>query len=291
MTGAAPLSFRDRRLPGGTVRLLDLPGEGPPVVFLHGLAGRIENWERTWPSLAGRRVLAADLPGHGDSDRTDAAYDRPFFRAFLASLADAERLDGAVWIGHSMGGWMLLDFAAASPDRVGALVLVSPAWRIEPPVPPAMLEPALRAAMLSGRGARARIRTGPVGTVVGRILGHDKSGAARLAEMTLPWLERPDAERTFRAFVRCAEALLRDPLPEKTLQAVRCPLLSVWGEEDTLCPPRAAGRFAALRSGGGHASDRHERWAGVGHLPMWERPGKFNDLLAAFLRSLSSRAP
>ena len=133
-----------------------------------------------------------------------------------------------------------------------------------------MVPSLLRTATLTGRGAKARIRTEPLPAILERLLGKDKSGATRLEETTIPWLRQPDPGRTLDAFAKCAVNLLRDPIPEETIRALRIPILSVWGEMDPLCPPARAERFVALRPGDSRAQDRcgrdrcerdrHERW-------------------------------
>ncbi len=270
----------------GDVRGLDLPGPSGavPAVFVHGLAGVLENWERTIPCVAGRRVVALDLPGFGLSDRPDASYDRPFFRRCLASLGDALALGRAAWIGHSLGGRAVLDLAAHEPDRCAAVVGVAPAWRRRSPFPMAhrMLGPLLRTTFLTGSVGAARVREGVVRSAVPMVLGKDRSGADRIFEMTWPYFQREGAGLTISILERAASSILADPIADAEIRAVRAPVLIAWGTHDRVMPVEEGDRLHALLP-----QARYERWDGVGHLPMFERPDAFRDVLLPFLSKIT----
>jgi len=112
-------------------------GKGAPLVFLHGAGGApqvLPFMER----LAQRfDVLVPDAPGYGQSDEPawlenihDVAY---FYLDFLAAL----KLDKAVIVGTSMGGWMAMEMAVRNTSRIASLVLVSPAGVRAPGAEPA----------------------------------------------------------------------------------------------------------------------------------------------------------
>jgi len=116
-------------------------GRGAPVVLLHGLGSRREDWFPTARVLARQhRVTLVDLPGHGVADmpepfsleRATASLDRS-----LAELPDGP----VILVGHSLGGLIAASEAIARPSRVRGLVLVETALRPQFPV-------ALRAAWL-----------------------------------------------------------------------------------------------------------------------------------------------
>lgn len=108
-------------------------GRGTPVVLLHGLGSRREDWLATARLLAPRhRVTLVDLPGHGladmpepfSLDRATTALDRS-----LAQLPDGP----VVLVGHSLGGLIAASEAIARPERVRGLVLVETALRPQLP--------------------------------------------------------------------------------------------------------------------------------------------------------------
>jgi len=104
-------------------------GDGPPVVLIHGLASRGDDWAPFLPTLSRRhRVYAIDLLGYGGSDRPrnvdySIALETDVVRGFLDSLHVA-RTD---LVGVSMGGWIALKLAAEHPERVRRLVLLDSA--------------------------------------------------------------------------------------------------------------------------------------------------------------------
>src|SRR3954465_11622411 len=113
--------------------------DAAPLVFLHGASGApvvLPFMER----LAERfDVIVPDHPGYGQSEEPDwlenihdVAY---FYLDFLAAL----KLERAVIVGSSMGGWMAMEMAVRNTSRIGSLVLVTPpgtAPKRAPPAPP-----------------------------------------------------------------------------------------------------------------------------------------------------------
>jgi pimeloyl-ACP methyl ester carboxylesterase len=104
-------------------------GNGPAVVLVHGLGGTIENWRGIAPGLAQRhRVLVPDLPGHGHSEVLPGSIRHldPYADAVIAML-EAEGIERAVWVGHSLGGVIVLRAAARRPEAVSGIVLAAAA--------------------------------------------------------------------------------------------------------------------------------------------------------------------
>ncbi|WP_437767728.1 alpha/beta fold hydrolase [Sorangium sp. So ce281] len=76
------------------------------MVLVHGLSDSCRTWNRLAPALAaaGRRVVALDLPGHGDSARPDAPYTVAWYAGVVAEWSRALRLGDFDLVGHSFGG-------------------------------------------------------------------------------------------------------------------------------------------------------------------------------------------
>jgi pimeloyl-ACP methyl ester carboxylesterase len=114
------------------------PSQGSPVVLVHGLGGRCEDWRNLAPYLvrAGFRVYMPDLPGHGRSSQPgDFSYSIPDQAATIIGFIDAMGLKQVDLGGWSMGGWIVQRIAAEHPDRVVRLMLFDsagihevPAW-------------------------------------------------------------------------------------------------------------------------------------------------------------------
>src|SRR5205807_289343 len=102
--------FEERELEWRGTRLrYAVGGDGSPLVLVHGLGGTVENWRALAPALAARhRVLVADLPGHGRSSPLPVARDVDALAGAVLGIADAEEIDDAVWIGHTLGGLVAL---------------------------------------------------------------------------------------------------------------------------------------------------------------------------------------
>src|SRR3954451_15215639 len=104
-------------------------GDGTPVVLLHGLTATHRYVVMGSKALerSGHRVLAYDARGHGASDPAEP-YDYPALAADLERVLDEHDIDRAVLAGASMGAHTLLRFAIEQPERVRALVVVTPAY-------------------------------------------------------------------------------------------------------------------------------------------------------------------
>ncbi|WP_151084091.1 alpha/beta fold hydrolase [Nocardioides cynanchi] len=113
---------------GWFLRLLDLPGSGPPVVWIHG-------WQcsstgellpaAVQPPLRERRSLLVDLLGHGYSDKPDGfSYTLVDHARTVVELIDGLGIERCTLVGHSMGGEIAIRVAAARPDVVETLVMV-----------------------------------------------------------------------------------------------------------------------------------------------------------------------
>lgn len=113
----------------------DERGSGAPgLVFIHGWAGNRSFFAPQVEHFAKRhRVVSVDLRGHGESDKPQGPYPISTFAADVAHLIDELKLGKVIAVGHSMGGIIVLQLAAAHPDRVAGIVMVDPAPLTFPP--------------------------------------------------------------------------------------------------------------------------------------------------------------
>jgi pimeloyl-ACP methyl ester carboxylesterase len=105
----------------------EVTGTGPVVVLTHGFAASSHMFATTVPALASdHTVIAWDMPGHGRSDSPDdpSQYSVKAFLEEMLSLVDDTGADRAVFLGHSLGGYLSLEMVLAHPDRAAGLVLV-----------------------------------------------------------------------------------------------------------------------------------------------------------------------
>lgn len=110
------------------------PG-APPLVCIHGVTGHGERFKRLAEERWARsfHVVAPDLRGHGRS-QSDPPWTFATYVADLVETAGALGIGEADWAGHSFGGRLVLELAAAHPERVRRAVLLEPAIQVLPHV-------------------------------------------------------------------------------------------------------------------------------------------------------------
>jgi pimeloyl-ACP methyl ester carboxylesterase len=108
-------------------------GDLPGVVLLHGGSAHSGWWDHVAPQLAtARRVIAVDLSGHGDSD-WKPEYDRSQWAREVVGAVRAEGLDPAIFIGHSMGGWVSVFAGVVEASAVRRVIAVDSPLLEAPP--------------------------------------------------------------------------------------------------------------------------------------------------------------
>lgn len=118
---------------GLRLHYVDWPGEGPPVVGIHGLTSNCRIWDSLAEALSpAHRFLAYDLRGRGDSGKPPTGYSLAHHAADLARLLTAWGLERAVLAGHSLGAHIALYFARHHPERVERLILVDGGFDVRP---------------------------------------------------------------------------------------------------------------------------------------------------------------
>ena len=268
-----------RRVPvhGRSVNVVDTGGDLPPMVFIHGLGGRWQNWLLNIPAFMGsHRVIALDLPGFGSSEMPAEPISIPGYAKVLDALLRELGIESAVLVGNSMGGFVSAEVALSFSTRVERLVLVSAAGL--------SIEYRRREPLL--RGARA---WAAAATWVGA-RGHlvvTRPRARRIAlQLIVRYPEKLSPALTYElvkgtgapGFMDALEALLDYSYRDK-LARIDAPVLVVWGRNDMLVPRGDAREYVELI--GDNA--RREMFEDTGHVPMLERPSRFNALLAEFV--------
>lgn len=269
--------LRQIEIDGRRANYVDIgEGEGPPVVFIHGLGGQWQNWLENIPRVAReRRVIAPDLPGFGLSeDPEDVSI--PGYGRFVEALCDRLELGEVALVGNSMGGFVAAETAIHFPERAERLVLVSAAGitshELRHHPGPAVLR--VGAALATYSTARLRaIAARPGLRHFGLLLVARNPGRLR-PDLVYEGLMKGTGKRVFPAALRATlDYDFRERLPE-----IRCPTLIVWGEDDTILPVDDASEFERLIP-----DSRRVVLRSTGHVPMVERPEAFNRTLLEFL--------
>lgn len=110
---------------GIQIQLALWEGRGKTILCIHGLTANCRFWDCQASALSPtHRVLAMDLRGRGLSDKPPTGYSLHAHGEDILALLDDQGLDRAVLMGHSLGAFIALAFAAEHPQRVDRLILV-----------------------------------------------------------------------------------------------------------------------------------------------------------------------
>jgi pimeloyl-ACP methyl ester carboxylesterase len=265
---------------GTPLNTIDI-GEGPAIVFVHGLSGSWPNWLEQLPVFArDHRVIAMDLPGFGHSPMPHEHITISMYARILDGLLDKLGVSAATVVGNSMGGFVSAELAIAFPERVERLVLVSAAGistyrhpgvqRIEPylrRVAPMVAVYTGWTAAQSDWIARRRVLRN---LTLGLVTRHPDRLPAALAAEQLRGAGKP-------GFLQALQANIDYPIAER-LPEIACPTLIVWGAEDKVIPVADASVFEELIP-----DSRKVIFEDTGHVAMLERPASFNELLGEFI--------
>jgi pimeloyl-ACP methyl ester carboxylesterase len=250
-------------------------GEGPPVVFIHGLAGCWQNWLENLPAIGEhRRVVTLDLPGFGDSEMPDGDISITGYAETVESVCEQLDLGPVAVVGNSMGGFTAAELAIRHPDRVERLVLVDAAGIS---IADLHRQPILTLVRLLAVNASSPARERA--TLLRPRARHLAFRAVMRHPTRMP-LDLLAAQGTGTAkpgFVLAMDALISYDFRER-LGEIACPTLIVHGREDGLVPMADAEEFERLIS-----KSRILLLDDTGHVPMMERPLTFNRELLAFL--------
>jgi len=278
-----PSLSRDVEIDGAGVHVVDTGGDGPPLLFIHGLGGVWQNWLLNIPAFMGtHRCVTFDLPGFGQSEMPRGELSIPNFARTADRVCEALGVQSPVVIGNSMGGFVGAELAVSFPTRVEKLVLVSAAGLSTEYVrrEPVLAVARAWAALTTRAGAQ-------VGTVIRRprlrraalqaVVRYPERLSVPLATELVRGAGSPGFNDAFRSLLGYS---FRD-----NLERIKVPVLIVWGRNDMLVPVEDAEMFEHLIG----ENARSVIFDDTGHLAMLERPDRFNQLLAGFIAG--ERAP
>jgi pimeloyl-ACP methyl ester carboxylesterase len=239
-----PTTERRIDLAGLSTAVLEA-GAGPPMVLLHGPGAHAAAWLPAVPALAAtHRVIAPDLPGHGETAVADPPLDVGRALSWLDALIDRTCPSPPVLVGQLTGGAIAARFAADSPGRVRALVLVVP-FGLAPFAPAPAFGSALTGYLSDP--------TGPSHDALWRHCVRDLDDVrSRLADRweamrayNLALARTPANMEALQAFL----GLFAMPaIPDDVLARIAVPTTLVWGREDAIVPV-SVGTAAAARYG------------------------------------------
>lgn len=213
-----------------SVRLCDV-GQGEPVLMIHGVGMRAEAWEPQIAALGRRfRVIAPDMPGHGESDPLPEGAQLPDFVIWAARLIEALDCGPVNLVGHSMGALIASGLAIERPDLVRRVALLNAVHRRTPEALAAVLERA---------EGIAEGRTG-VESALGRWFGPDDEV---VRDHVADWFRTIDQQGYLTAYRAFAEG---DAVYADRLGEIRAPALLLTGQQDPNSTPAMSEAMAAL---------------------------------------------
>jgi pimeloyl-ACP methyl ester carboxylesterase len=256
-------------------------GTGPPVVFLHPTPLDRDYWRPLTKELAGIRAVVPDLRGHGVSalgsglpvGAFNLVPDAPVLTmAQLATdvlaLLDQLSLRRAVFVGCSIGGYVMLEIWRRAPERMTGLVFICS--KPQPDAPANLLRRAETIQRARTEGVTA-LFDGMAQTLLSETSRRERPEivAEVRAHMTLT----PEAEIAVQAGL----ATRPDSVP--TVSTIRVPVLATAGAEDASVTPAEMEAFRSAPGG----CDFHVL-PGAGHFAAYEQPRKVAALMAPWLR-------
>lgn len=238
-------------------------GDGRPVIFLHGAGGLL--WDGFLDALAtNNTVYAPEFPGTspGEYDAIKVLDDWHDLVVYYSELIDALGVEDVALVGHSFGGMIAAEIAAANPRSVAKLVLLAPLglWRDDTPIPP----------WLSMNG-----------TELSKVFFHDQTIAQRYMLSPDAASAQPEVLIAATWALACAGKFTW-PIPDRGLRdrlhRISAPTLLVWGDKDELVSPVYAQDFK-----GGLTDARLAMVENAGHALIHERPAETARAVVDFL--------
>lgn len=248
-------------LDGARIHYVNYGKGDEALVLIHGWTCSVDSWRAQVDGFAKRnRVIAIDLPGHGESDKPQVTYSMEYFaRAVDAVMRDA-KVKRAVLVGHSMGTPVARQFYRKYPEKTLAIVVVDGVVR-----------------PLADKATMDRMMAGF------RAPNYKDAVSQMFSMMAGPGL-------TAEALARIKEVSLRTPqyVLVSAMEGMADP--AIWGEDkinvpvlaimakNPFFPPNMEEIFRQLAP-----NLEFHMWEGVGHFVMVEKPKEFNDTVIAFL--------
>ncbi|MBB3132997.1 pimeloyl-ACP methyl ester carboxylesterase [Rhizobium pisi] len=240
-------------------------GDGEPLVLIHGVGMRLEAWAPQIASLSGgKRVIAVDMPGHGESAKLPVGSRLEEFVAWFGRFLDEMEIEATNVAGHSMGALVSGGAAATFGQRIKRVAYLNGVFRRDPEAKAAVLA---RAAAIPVAGVD---KEGPLARWFG-----DDPGSNAARELTRKWLNLVDPEGYAVAYAAFAGG---DETYADGWKDVQGPALFLTGSDDPNSTPLMATQMAALAPKG-----RVRIVEGHRHMVNLTAPEIVNSLLAEWL--------
>lgn len=276
-----PLFEHRPTLAGCQTRVLELEGDGVPLLFFHGYADSADTWRQCLDVLARRgcRALAFDLPGFGTADPLTPEPILPQLDEFASAAvryAAGRARSPVIAVGNSLGGCVALRLAERHGNRLAGVVGVAPAGlEMSRLLHLVQRDPILRSLLALPTPVPSFVLRSAVARLYRQVAfaAPDSIDPAVIASFTYHHRRRARVAQ----YLDSAHRLLPELRHPFSLERIGVPVLLVWGDRDRLVFARGAQRVLDAVPGA-----RLEVLEGVGHCPQVEAAQRFTELLLEF---------
>ena len=253
---------------GLRVRYADRGFGDSVVLLLHGFGGDLDNWMFNLDSLAEKhRLLALDLPGHGQSVKTNVDPSLSGMATFVRKFLDGLSVSSVHVVGHSMGGAIAMQLASDSPETVKSLGLICSAG----------LGPDINSDYL--RGFVEAQSQQELKLVLQQLFADESLVNLQLVNDLLNYKRIDGVEATLNALSETLISAGEQTFLTDNIVASGIPVLVIWGKQDRIIPVSHAQNFSAA---GGYCVEV-EIFDSAGHMVQMEKAYEVNRSLLNFL--------
>jgi pimeloyl-ACP methyl ester carboxylesterase len=276
-----PLFEHRAEFGGYRTRVLELEGDGPPIVMFHGYADSADTWRLVLAILArrGQRAVAVDLPGFGMAAPLTSEPILPQLDGFALDAvryAAGRPRRPAIVVGNSLGGCVSLRLAERHRDRVAGVFAAAPAglemsrllFLVE-------RDPILRSILAVPAPVPSMVVRAAVARLYVQLAFASTRGIDPHVISTFTWHVR--ARSTAARYLETGHRLLPELRSAFTLEKIAVPVMLLWGDRDRLVFHRGAERLLEAVP-----DSELEVLKGIGHCPQVEAPDRFAESLLAF---------
>lgn len=244
----------------------EVAGQGPPILFIHGLGSSTRDWELQVPVFAQNyQVVTYDVRGHGRSDKPPGPYSVPLFADDTAALIRTLDIAPTHVVGISMGGMIAFQLAVSAPDLVRSLVIVNTGPELVPRTTRERLEILQRLFLVRLMGMRK----------MGQVLSQRLLPKPEHEELRRVFVERW-AENDKRAYLDAMRGLVGWSVVDD-LHTIHCPTLLVAADQDYTPVSVKEACVAKMPNA------RLSVVADSRHATPVEHPDEFNEIVLGFL--------